>query len=92
MEMWTFSLPHNIAEPGIFLAAVRAIEGGSSFLLSVLLLLAVLAGVQNIQDGLIVPQVMRSAIGLRPVAILPGLFIWGKLLGFPELLLYWPSP
>ncbi len=42
--------------PEIFLAAVRAIEGGSSFLLSVLLLLAVFAVVQIIQDGLIVPS------------------------------------
>ncbi len=30
---------------------------------------------------------MRSATGLRPVAILLGLFIWGKLLGFLGLLL-----
>ena len=41
---------------------------------------------------LIVPHVMRSATGLRPVAILLGLFIRGKLLGFLGLLLYWPSP
>jgi SOS response associated peptidase (SRAP) len=52
----------------------------------------VFAVVQIIPEGLIVPQIMRSATGFRPVAILLGLFIWGILLGFLGLLLYWPSP
>jgi predicted PurR-regulated permease PerM len=51
---------------------------------------AVFAVVQVIQDALIVPRIMGNATGLRPVAILLGVFIWGKLLGFMGLLLAIP--
>ena len=76
--------------PAMLLAGLRAIEGGSGFLESVLLTLLVFAVIQVIQDVLIVPRVMGKATGLRPVAILLGLFIWGKLLGFLGLLLAIP--
>ena len=39
---------------------------------------------------MITPRIMGKATGLRPVAILLGLFIWGKLLGFLGLLLAIP--
>lgn len=76
--------------PAVFLAGIGAIEGESSFLLSVGLTLLVFAVVQIIQDMLITPRIMGEATGLRPVAILLGVFIWGKLLGFMGLLLAIP--
>jgi len=63
------------------LAALRAIEGDASFVGSVLLFVLVIGVVQLIQETLIVPRVMGRATGLRPVAILLGVFVWGKLLG-----------
>jgi predicted PurR-regulated permease PerM len=76
--------------PGAFLAGIRAIEGDSSFLVSLVLVLLVFGLVQLIQDALITPRVMGQATGLRPVAILLGVFVWGKLLGFMGLLLAIP--
>lgn len=76
--------------PAMLLAGLRAVEGDSSFLVSVVLALLVFAVVQVIQDALITPRVMGKATGLRPVAILLGIFIWGKLLGFLGLLLAIP--
>ncbi len=76
--------------PAMMLAGIRAIEGDASFLGSVLLTLMVFAIVQVIQDTLITPRVMGRATGLRPIAILLGVFIWGKLLGFMGLLLSIP--
>ena len=76
--------------PAMLLAGMRAIEGDSSFIASVVLTLLVFAVVQVIQDAVITPRVMGKATGLRPVAILLGLFVWGKLLGFMGLLLAIP--
>lgn len=76
--------------PAMLLAGLRAIESDASFLGSVLLTLLVFAIVQVIQDTLITPRVMGRATGLRPIAILLGVFIWGKLLGFMGLLLSIP--
>lgn len=76
--------------PGVLLAAVRALEGESSFVGSVFLVLAVFGVVQLIQDAVLTPRIMGEATGLRPVAILLGVFIWGKLLGFLGLLLAIP--
>jgi predicted PurR-regulated permease PerM len=83
-------LPTVTLVPGVMLAGLRAIEGDASFLGSVLLLLAVYAVVQVIQDTQITPRVMGKATGLRPVAILLGVFVWGKLLGFLGLILAIP--
>ena len=76
--------------PAVFLAGLRAIEGDASFLGSVALTLMIFAAVQLLQDAIISPRVMGQATGLRPVAILLGVFIWGKLLGFLGLLLAIP--
>jgi len=76
--------------PAMMLAGIRAVEGDASFLGSVLLTLMVFAIVQVLQDTLITPRVMGKATGLRPIAILLGVFIWGKLLGFMGLLLSIP--
>jgi len=76
--------------PAIVLAGLRAIEGETSFLGSVGWVLLIFAVIQLLQEAIIVPRIMRGATGLRPVAIMLGLFIWGKLLGFLGLLLAIP--
>ncbi len=76
--------------PAIMLAGLRAVEGDSSFVVSVALTVVVFGVVQLIQDALITPRIVGQATGLRPVAILLGVFIWGKLLGFMGLLLAIP--
>jgi len=76
--------------PALLLAVLRAVERGGGLLTSVLLVLLVFAVVQTIQDTLLTPRILGKTTGLRPVAILLGLFIWGKLLGFLGLLLAIP--
>jgi predicted PurR-regulated permease PerM len=83
-------LPAVSLVPGLLLAFLRAIEGDSSIAMSVGLLLLVYAVVQVLQDTIIMPRVMGHATGLRPIAILLGVFIWGKLLGFLGLILAIP--
>ena len=76
--------------PGLLLAVLRAIEGDASIAMSIGLLLSVYAVIQVLQDTVITPRVMGHATGLRPIAILLGVFIWGKLLGFLGLILAIP--
>ncbi len=76
--------------PALLLAVVRSIEHNSSLLWSVLMVLAVFAVVQTLQDTLLTPRIMGKQTGLKPVAILLGVFIWGKLLGFLGVLLAIP--
>jgi predicted PurR-regulated permease PerM len=83
-------LPSIAIVPAILLAGLRAIGSDASFLGSVGLVFLVNVTVQVIQDGFLTPRIMGQATGLRPVSILLGLFIWGKLLGFLGLLLAIP--
>ncbi len=76
--------------PAVLLASLRAIEGDASFAGSIALTLMLFVIIQVVQDALITPRVMGQATGLRPVAILLGVFIWGKLLGFLGLILAIP--
>ncbi len=76
--------------PAVLLAGMSAIESDSSFLLSIVLVLAVFAVAQLVQDAVLTPRIMGKATGLSPVAILLGVFIWGKLLGFLGLILAIP--
>ena len=76
--------------PALFLGVFRSLETGSSMIGSLALVLLVFAVVQTIQDALITPRIMGKATGLRPVAILLGVFVWGKLLGFLGLVLAIP--
>lgn len=76
--------------PGMLLAALRAVEGDLSFSASILFTLSVFVIVQIIQDALITPRIMGKATGLKPVAILLGMFVWSKLLGFMGILLAIP--
>ncbi|MCA9256931.1 MAG: AI-2E family transporter, partial [Phycisphaerales bacterium] len=52
--------------------------------------IVVFGAVQLIQDAFLTPRIMGKAVGLSPVAVLLGVFIWGKLLGFLGLLLAIP--
>lgn len=76
--------------PAVVLALFRSVETDSSLVLSVALVLLIFGIVQFIQDALITPRIMGKATGLSPIAILLGLFVWGKLLGFLGLLLAIP--
>ena len=76
--------------PGVLLAVVRSVEHDSSLASSILLVLLVFALAQLIQDVFITPRIIGRATGLRPLAILLGVFVWAKLLGFLGLLLAIP--
>ncbi len=76
--------------PAIMLAGLGAVEQESSFALSIGLAFGVFAVAQLIQDAIIMPRIMGQATGLSPIAVLLGIFIWGKLLGFMGLLLAIP--
>lgn len=77
--------------PAIFLALMRPFEeSGAGLGTSLLLVGVVFILVQLIQDVVLTPRIMGKATGLRPVAILLGVFVWGKLLGLLGLLLAIP--
>ncbi|MCH7812772.1 MAG: AI-2E family transporter [Planctomycetes bacterium] len=76
--------------PALLLGVLRAVEQGSGLLGSLGLVLIVFAVAQVIQDALLTPRIMGKVTGLRPVAILLGVFVWGKLLGFLGLVLAIP--
>ncbi|MCC7293196.1 MAG: AI-2E family transporter [Phycisphaerales bacterium] len=77
--------------PMLFLALMRPFEhSGATLAGSILLVLLVFAVTQVIQDTVLTPRIMGKATGLKPVAILLGVFIWGKLLGMLGLLLAIP--
>lgn len=76
--------------PAMLFACLRAIEQDAGFIMSIVWTLSVYGVVQTLQDTVITPRVMGEATGLRPVAILLGVFIWGKLLGFLGILLAIP--
>src|SRR5262249_2424864 len=72
--------------PAMILAVMRSVETSGSIWASVVCVLLVYACVQVMQDMVITPRVMGKATGLRPVAILLGVFIWGRLLRFRGLI------
>lgn len=76
--------------PALLLGFVRSLEAGQPLWLTPLLVLGLFAIVQLVQDGLLVPRILGKSMGLRPVVIMLGLFVWGKLLGFLGLLLAIP--
>lgn len=81
----------NIAfVPASFFALVHSLETGQSFWVMMLLVLAVFAAVQLIQDAILTPKIMGDAIGLNPAIMLLSLSIWGKLLGLLGLIIALP--
>jgi len=76
--------------PCIFLAGLKALEQGDSFLGALGLVLLVFSVVQIIQETLLVPRFQGEAMGLSPAIILLSLSVWGKLLGFLGLIMALP--
>jgi predicted PurR-regulated permease PerM len=76
--------------PVCLLAALRCLETGNGLLASLGWVLFVFGLVQLLQEAVIMPRIMGKATGIRPVFILLGIFVWGKLLGFLGLLLAIP--
>lgn len=76
--------------PALGLILLSYLSGQGDLLWSTIFLFVVFGVVQLVQDAILTPKIMGKAVGLSPVAILLGVFIWGKLLGFLGLLLAIP--
>lgn len=76
--------------PATLFALVHSLETGQSFWVMMLLVLAIFAIVQLIQDAILTPKIMGNAIGLNPAVMLLSLSIWGKLLGLLGLIIALP--
>ena len=76
--------------PCLFLAGLKALEHGDSFIGALVLVLLVFVVVQVIQETLLVPRIQGEALGLSPAIILLSISVWGKLLGFLGLILALP--
>ena len=76
--------------PCLFLAGLKALEHGDSFIGALGLVLLVFVVVQVIQETLLVPRIQGEALGLSPAIILLSISVWGKLLGFLGLILALP--
>ncbi|EAY26706.1 AI-2E family transporter [Microscilla marina] len=76
--------------PAALFALVHSLDTGENFWIMMLLVLAIFAIVQLIQDALLTPKIMGDAIGLNPAVMLLSLSIWGKLLGLLGLIIALP--
>ncbi len=76
--------------PALLLGLVRDLEANRALWISAVAILGIFAVCQLIQDALLTPKIMGKSVGLRPVTLLLGIFIWGKLLGFLGLVLAIP--
>lgn len=76
--------------PMILLAFLEAADTGQNFWWILLPAVIVVAVVQVLQDTVLVPKIMGSAMGLNPAVILLSLSVWGSLLGFIGLIIALP--
>ena len=76
--------------PMILLSLMKAADTGQNFWLILGLGTLVVLVVQGIQDMVLVPKIMGSAMGLNPAVILLSLSVWGSLLGFIGLIIALP--
>jgi predicted PurR-regulated permease PerM len=76
--------------PCVLLALVKSVETGQNFWLLMLMVLAVFAVVQIIQDGFLTPKIMGKVTGLNAAIILLSLSIWGSLLGMLGMIIALP--
>lgn len=76
--------------PALLLALARDLESGRPLWVSSAWVVGIFGVCQLIQDALLTPKIMGKTVGLRPVTLLLGIFIWGKLLGFLGLVLAIP--
>ena len=76
--------------PAVLLSLTASLGAGESIWVMLVLVLAVFAVVQIIQDAVLVPRIMGKVTGFNPAVILLSLSIWGKLLGILGLLIALP--
>lgn len=76
--------------PMVLLALLEAADTGENFWWILLPAVMVVAVVQVLQDTVLVPKIMGSAMGLNPAVILLSLSVWGSLLGFIGLIIALP--
>ncbi len=76
--------------PCVILALVKTVETGQNFWVIMLMVLAVFAVVQSIQDGFLTPKIMGKVTGLNAAIILLSLSIWGSLLGMLGMIIALP--
>lgn len=76
--------------PMVLLALLNAADTGENFWWILLPAVAVVGVVQVLQDTVLVPKIMGSAMGLNPAVILLSLSVWGSLLGFIGLIIALP--
>ena len=76
--------------PMALLALLKAADTGENFWWIFLSGALVVGVVQIIQDTILVPKIMGSAMGLNPAVILLSLSVWGSLLGFIGLIIALP--
>jgi len=74
----------------LILGIVYGLDTGIPFWEVALLITAIYATIQVIQDMLIVPNIVGRSMNLPPVGILLSLSVWGKLLGFLGLIVAIP--
>ncbi len=76
--------------PMVLLALLKSADTGENFWMIFLPAVIVVGIVQAIQDLVLVPKIMGSAMGLKPAVILLSLSVWGSLLGFIGLIIALP--
>lgn len=76
--------------PALLLTSIQALENGTPFWQEALLVLAVFAVVQLIQDTILVPKILGGETGLNPAIILLALSIFGGLFGLVGMLVALP--
>ncbi|MDR3326542.1 MAG: AI-2E family transporter [Prevotellaceae bacterium] len=76
--------------PVVFLAFLKSIETGNSFLVMILGISTVFVTIQITLDLLLTPKIMGKNMGLNPAVILLSLSVWGALLGLIGLILALP--
>lgn len=76
--------------PVTVLALLKASDTGESFWVIIGLCAIVFVVVQSLQDLVLTPKIMGSAMGMNPAVILLSLSVWGCLLGFIGLVIALP--
>ena len=76
--------------PVVVLALLKSSDTGQSFWVIMGLCAIVFVVVQALQDMVLTPKIMGSAMGLNPAIILLSLSVWGCLLGFIGLVIALP--
>ncbi|QQS21211.1 MAG: AI-2E family transporter [Candidatus Moraniibacteriota bacterium] len=84
LEMVPYAGPTVAAIPAILLGFAQAPWIG-------LAVIVLYIGIQQVQNHVIIPQVMRKAVGLNPVAVILAVLIGAKLAGIAGILLAVPS-